>query len=310
MTTAMRSPEGVLDPWVAEWLAANGAMMEPPAEYTPEYLAAARPSTCPFPTREVAKVTDDMVGGVWVRIYEPDHTPTGLVVYIHGGAFCVGSVGLMELIATELAHCAGAAVVSVEYRLAPEHPYPAGLDDCEAVTRWVLTNASRFGVPPTGVVVAGESAGGNLAAAVSLRLRADAGSGLAGQVLLYPVLDPPSAEHPSRTQFDGPMLRTKSIDTVWAMYSGGRELDRDPFAVPLQAESLTGLPPALVVVGGCDLLRDEGRQYVRRLREDGVAAEEVCFAGQPHGFMNLGFPAASEAYARIGPWLQARFAAR
>ena len=115
--------------------------------------------------------------------------PTGLVVYLHGGGFCIGSIGLMDNVARELAHCAGAAVVSVEYRLAPEHPFPAGLDDCEAVTRWALANTARFGVRRDHVAVAGESAGGNLATAVALRLRGDADPPLAGQVLIYPVTD-------------------------------------------------------------------------------------------------------------------------
>ena len=162
--------EGVLDPWVVDWFEANGAMMEAPEEYTADYLAAARTPTCPFPTRTMAKVTDDVVDGVPVRIYEHDHAPSGVLVYFHGGGFCTGSIGLMEIIATELAHCTDAAVVSVEYRLAPEHPYPAGLDDCEMVTRWAIANAEQFGAPSSRVAVAGESAGGNLAAVVALRL--------------------------------------------------------------------------------------------------------------------------------------------
>ena len=136
-----QTDEGVLDPWVADWLEANAAMMEPPGEYTPEYLALARTPTCPFPTYPVAKVTDEVVDGVPVRMYEHDESPEGLIVYFHGGGFCVGSIGLMENIATGLAHYAHAAVVSVGYRLTPEHPYPAGLDDCEAVTRWAVANA-------------------------------------------------------------------------------------------------------------------------------------------------------------------------
>jgi acetyl esterase len=302
-----KNDEGILDPWVVEWLDANSAMMEPPAEYTPDYLAAARAPACPFPTRAVAKVTDEVVSGVPVRIYEHNHPPTGVIVYLHGGGFCVGSVGLMEIIATELAHCADAAVVSVEYRLAPEHPYPAGLDDCEVLTRWALTNVARFGATTKRVVVAGESAGGNLSAAVTLRLRGDAQFALAGQLLIYPVVTGPSASFESRRTLDGPMLRVGMMHRVWSMYSAGRDLELDPFAAPLHAEDLASLPRALVVLGGSDPLRDEGRAYARRLRESGVAVDEVCVAGQPHGFMNLGFPASADAYARIGPWLRRVF---
>jgi acetyl esterase len=299
--------EGTLDPWVEEWLSANAAMIKPPTEYTPEYLAAARPSTCPFPTREVAKITDQLVGSVPVRIYEHDSEPDGLIVYFHGGGFCTGSIGLMENIATELAYCAHAAVVSVEYRLTPEHPYPAGLDDCEAVTRWVLSNTSRLRAPTGRVVVGGESAGGNLAAAVSLRMRGEPGPALAGQLLIYPVVAPPSMTFPSRSELGGPMLDMDGIDRVWAMYSGGQDLEHDPFAAPLEEKDLSDLPRALVILGGCDVLRDEGREYARRLGEAGVAADEISCPGQPHGFMNLDFPAAEQAYEQIGAWVRAVF---
>jgi acetyl esterase len=299
-----QTEEGVLDPWVADWLEANAEMMEPPDEYTPEYLAMARPDGCPFPTYQLAKVTDDVVDGVPVRIYEHDETPTGLIVYFHGGGFCTGSIGLMENIATGLAHHARAAVVSVGYRLTPEHPFPAALDDCETVTRWAIANASRFGASPDAVTVAGESAGGNLSAAVALRLRDSCGPALAGQVLIYPAVAPPNASFPSRAEFSGPMLRFSGFEKVWAMYSGGRDLDRDPYAAPLVAKDLGDLPPALVVLGGCDVLRDEGRQYGLALRDAGVKVDEACFAGQPHGFMNLGFPAAELAHQRIGEWLR------
>jgi acetyl esterase len=301
------SNEGVLDPWVADWLAANAAMMQQPDEYTSEYLAMARPSACPFPTQPVAKVTDDVVDGVPIRVYEHDGEPTGLVVYIHGGGFCTGSIGLMENIATGIAHSSRATVVSVEYRLTPEHPYPAGLDDCETVTRWAISNASRFGTRPTATAVAGESAGGNLAAAVSLRLRDTGGPALAGQVLIYPVVATTSASFPSRSEMEGPMLSLEGMERVWDMYSAGRDLEDDPYAAPLQAKDLSDLPAALIVLGGCDVLRDEGRLYGRRLQEAGVAAEEICYPGQPHGFMNLGFPVADDAHERIGAWLKGQF---
>lgn len=299
--------EGVLDPRVTEWFEANPISATPFDDLSPEMLALARSPVGAPPTRAIPRVTDDVVAGIPVRIYEHDGPPEGLIVYLHGGGFCIGSVGLMDNVARELAHCANAAVVSVEYRLAPEHPYPAGLDDCEKVTRWALANATKLGADPRRVAVAGESAGGNLSAAVALRLRGKVDVPLAGQVLMYPGVDGNAWTHPSREEFAGLVLTRKGMDGFWDCYTAGRDLGRDPFAAPLQAESLADLPPAIVVLGGCDPLRDEGRLYAARLREAGVAVEEVCFAGQPHGFINFGVPAAADAHERIGAWLRSAF---
>jgi acetyl esterase len=300
------SAEGVLDPWVVEWMAANPERATPFEDLIPEILELARGPIGFPPTRELASITDEQVGDVPIRIYRGAGQPTGLVVYFHGGGFVIGSIGLMDNVARELAHSSNAVVVSVGYRLAPENPYPAGLDDCEAVTRWAIANSTRFDVPPSAVVVAGESAGGNLAAAVSLRLRDAGDSLLAGEVLLYPALAG-SRTHPSAVEFDGLIISRTAGEHFWAAYSGGQDLDRDPYAVPLGAASLAGLPPALVILGGCDMLRDEGRAYAERLRHDGVDVDEVCYAGQPHGFINFDFPAAALAHEHIGAWLRRTF---
>jgi acetyl esterase len=298
------SEEAVLDPWVAEWFEANP--MEPFEDFSPEMLALARGPVGGPPTRDIAKISDREIAGVPVRVYEHDAPPTGLVVYFHGGGFCIGSIGLMDNVARELAHCTGAAVISVGYRLAPENPYPAGLDDCVAVTRWALVHAEEFGAAPDRVVVAGESAGGNLSAAVALRLRDDAAPALAAQVLIYPGVGGFAVRYPSQDEFDGLVINTKS-PRYGDSYMGGKDLNRDPFVAPLEAESLAGLPPAIVVLGGCDPLRDEGRLYARRLRDEGGVVEEMCCAGQPHGFVNFAFPAAADAFARIGAFVRSRF---
>jgi acetyl esterase len=306
------APEvGTLDPWVADWFAANPMYGQPFEDFSPEILELARSPIGAPPTREIAKVTDDTVAGVPVRFYEPDRAPTGLVVYLHGGGFCIGSIGLMDNVARELAYSTGAAVVSVEYRLAPEHPYPAGLDDCEAVTRWAIENTARFGTTPARVAVAGESAGGNMSATVALRLRADAPDALAGQVLIYPATAGSAGQFSSRREFDGIVLTARSMQMYDDAYSGGRDLTGDAFVAPLYAETLAGLPPAIVVLGGCDPLRDEGLAYAQRLRADGVEVEEVMCAGQPHGFVNFGgFPAAAVAFDRIGAWVRGVFESR
>lgn len=295
--------EGELDPWVVEWFREDPNRAVPFDDYSPEILELARGPMGAPSTREMSEITDDTVGDVPVRIYRGHGAPTGLVVYFHGGGHVIGSIGLMDNIARELAHGAGAVVVSVGYRLAPENPYPAGLDDCEAVTRWALANADRLGISPRSIAVAGESAGGNLAAAVALRLRDSGENGLAGQVLLYPGVAG-SRVFPSIDEFDGLVLNRQSMANFRGAYYGGRDLDADPYASPLSAPSLAGLPPALVLLGGCDVLRDEGRAYATRLGEDGVDVEEFCCAGQPHGFLNFEFPAAAGAYEEIGRWLR------
>ena len=301
--------EGVLDPWVADWLAGNPPGASPLEDLDPAILELARgPAGMPSQRDiQIAHVDDELVGAVPVRIYRPEGPATGIVVYFHGGGFVMGSIGIMDNVARSLADASGAVVISVEYRLAPEHPYPAGLDDCEAVTRWAVANAGRFDLSPRLVAVAGESAGGNLAAAVSLRAR-DAGDlPLAGQVLIYPAVAGTEV-FPSRREFDGLVISLVAGEKFRQAYSGGRDLDSDPYAVPLSAKSLAGLPPALVILGGCDMLRDEGRAYAGRLRDDGVSLEEVCYAGQPHGFVNFEFPAALEAFDKIGRWLRNVFA--
>ena len=147
--------EGVLDPWVAEWLETN------PTYRMQDILEMARTTESPWPvTWDLGRVTDEVVDGVPIRIYEPEGRPTGVMVYFHGGGMCIGSIALMDNVAREIAHASGAVVVSVEYRLAPENPFPAGLDDCDTVTRWALGQTGRFGVSPANVIVSGESAGG------------------------------------------------------------------------------------------------------------------------------------------------------
>jgi acetyl esterase len=304
------SVEDELDPWFLEELKSNPRLLEPFTDMSPEMLALARGPALGEPARHVARVTDDEVDGIPIRIYQHEGPPAGLVVYFHGGGHVAGSIGVMDNVARELAHAGHVAVVSVEYRLAPEHPFPAGLDDCERVTRWAHLNVADFDAAPQAIVVAGESAGGNLAAAVTLRLRDSGDVALAGQVLIYPATGGPAQKFPSRDRFDGLALNRIQRRNFWSAYAAGRDLEREPHAVPLSATSLAGLPPALVQLGGCDMLRDEGHAYAERLRADGVDVHEICYPGQPHGFVNLGFPIAEQAFADVGQWIAGTLARR
>ncbi len=300
--------EGVLDPWVEQWIKDNPIQSSPLETLTPEILELARGPWAFPPAREMAEISDSKVDGIPVRIYRPSGPLTGLVPYFHGGGFVIGSIDIMDNVARELAYASSAVVVSVGYRLAPEHPYPAAIDDCEEVTRWVHENRAALGVPDGPVAVAGESAGGNLAATVSLRLRDRGEDFVAGQVLIYPATTAREVT-PSRAAFDGLVISLAACEQFTAAYSGGQDLEGDPYAFPLAAEDLSGLPPAIVVLGGCDMLRDEGRAYGEKMRAAGVSVKEVCYAGQPHGFVNFGgFPAADAAFEEIGTWLRALFA--
>jgi len=305
---AATDDEGVLDPWVVEFFAANPERNAVFDTLDPEILELARGDFSMPSDVEIASVDDAEVEGIPIRIYRHEEPPTGLVVYFHGGGMVIGSIGIMDNVARELCSASGAVVISVGYRLAPEHPFPAGLDDCETVTRWAIANASTFGVLASKVAIAGESAGGNLSAALALRLRDTGGPTLAGQVLIYP-RTAASERSASCTDFDGLVISVKAMDVYDAAYAGDRVLDDDPYASPLVAEHLRDLPPAIVILGGCDMLRDEGRAYADRLRDDGVDVEEVCYPGQPHGFVNFDFPAAKLAHEAVGTWLRTKLAA-
>ena len=178
--------EGVLDPWVEEYFEANPERTAVFDTLDPEILELARGDFSLPSDVEIEQIDDAEVNGIPIRIYRHEEPPTGLVVYFHGGGMVIGSIGIMDNVARQLCNASGAVVISVGYRLAPENPYPAGLEDCETVTRWAIANASTFGVPESKVAIAGESAGGNLSAALALRLRDTGGPTVAGQVLIYP----------------------------------------------------------------------------------------------------------------------------
>ncbi|MBL9023871.1 MAG: alpha/beta hydrolase [Myxococcales bacterium] len=222
-----------------------------------------------------------------VRVYRSKRGSRAGLVFFHGGGFVLGSIASHDGVCRALVELADVTVISVDYRLAPEHPFPAGLEDAEAATRWVLDNAESLGLSPTAVAVGGDSAGGNLAALVCLAL-ARAERRPAFQLLVYPATDFRRGHASHRHFAEGFLLGERSIDLFLERYLNGRDLVRDPRVSPLLADDHTGLPPALVLTAGFDPLRDEGAAYAARLRAAGVDAHHVCAESLVHGFFNMG----------------------
>ncbi len=239
--------------------------------------------------REVASVRDTSfegpAGQVPVRVFTPEgEGPFPLVVYFHGGGFVLCSLDTHEALCRNLAADAGAVVVSVDYRMAPEHPFPAAPDDCLAATRWAASAAASVGADPARIVVAGDSAGGNLAAVTALRIRDEGGPRLAGQLLIYPVTDHAEAGHPSYAEFaEGYGLTDADMRWFFEQYVPNPADRIHPHASPLRAADLSGLPPAHVMTAEYDVLRDEAEAYARRLEEAGVEVEAIRYPGINHG---------------------------
>jgi acetyl esterase len=280
-------------------LGSNG----PIEQQTPEQVREAYARLSAMMSREdVASVADMSVptpdGDVPVRVYVPLADPAGpagseeprpALVYLHGGGWVIGSIETHDHTCRSLANGSGAVVVSVGYRLAPEHLFPAGLDDCLAAVRWVVDNAGELGIDAGRLALGGDSAGGNLAAVITQRLR-DGGPPIRFQLLVYPVVDATLA-HPSIDEnAEGYFLTKAAMLWFGQNYLAGAGADpTDPQVSPLLAapEALTGLPPALVVTAEYDPLRDEGEAYAAALRAAGVEATATRYDGVIHGFFQL-----------------------
>lgn len=245
---------------------------------------------------DVTAVTDTTSPGrggpIPVRVYLPDVTAEAhpVIVYLHGGGWTLGSVDGVDAYCRRLSRLAAAAVVSVGYRLAPEHPYPAALHDCVDVYAWIDSAATPFPLDPQRVALAGDSAGGNLALAVSLARRDDGLVGPAALAVAYPAFDhADAARYPScRRYAHAPILTAADVDWFFTNYLGDRAAhpDRwaDPYAVPARAAHLRGLPATLIVTADCDPLRDCGIDLGRRLAADGIDVRHRNVLGAVHGF--------------------------
>ena len=313
----MLSPK--LDPAVRQLLEAAEAEGNPPLEsFSPEEarkLAIESLKTAGGTPEPVRSIENLRIPGpdceIPIRIYTPDApAPRPALVYFHGGGWVVCDLDTHDVVCTAIAHRAGAVVIAVDYRLAPEHKFPAAVTDSYAATAWVASNAKKLGIDPKRIAVGGDSAGGNLAAVVSLKSRDEDGPAIALQVMVYPVTDLSSFSTPSYQEFGENHYLTKSeMEWFRSHYLRSMEDARDPHASPLLVPDLSELPSALIITAECDPLRDEGEAYAKRLANDGVPVTYTRYPGMIHPFFSLSgaIPQAFDAIQQVAPTIEDLF---
>lgn len=310
-----------LDPGAANMVAASRASGRPPVEQMEvsaarEAIRAAAP-LIGGPLLELAEIEEIEIdgpgGALAIRIYRPqprtEAPEAPALLFLHGGGWVLGDFETHEALVRQIAKGSGCIMVAVDYRLAPEHPFPAAIDDAAAAFTWLVTNAARLGVDPHRIGVAGDSAGGNLAAVLAIMARDGAIAPVAAQILLYPVCDL-SMSYPSYVENGDDYLLTRDAMAYFIdCYSGGRDLGSDWRGSPLEASDLGGVAPAFVLTSGYDPLRDEGDAYAARLSAAGVPTEHIRLPGQIHGFLTAGaiVTEATEAFDRICRAIGTRF---
>ncbi|MGW0179751.1 alpha/beta hydrolase [Nocardia sp. NPDC003345] len=282
-----------LHPEIARVIAESPVPPEGPPD--PAALRAAEAARVPpVEERLPLHAVEDMVaptaaGAVPIRIYTPDEAVSyGILVYLHGGAFFLGSLDTHDHIARELAKETGYRVVSVGYRRAPEAAYPAGLRDCYGVVRWIADNAARLRWNGIALGLAGDSSGGGMVASVTALAHDDGFGGITRQILFYPSLDldfDPERYRSMRENARGYGLETAALKPFNSFYTGSGADPADPLVSPIARADLTGLPPALIVTAEFDPMRDEGELYGARLRQAGVPVTVVRYPGANHGFV-------------------------
>jgi acetyl esterase len=254
--------------------------------------AARRRALVAAPVEPVAKVEDRTVPGpageIALRVYTPaGRGPFAVLLYFHGGGWVVGDLDSHDGVCRALCNGAGCVVASVDYRLAPEHKYPAAADDCYAATQWVAANGAAIGVDARRLAVGGDSAGGNLAAAVALMARDRGGPSIGFQLLIYPVTDYNLETASYRENAEGYGLWRADMAWFWQHYLPNDAAGRDAYASPLRATDLTHLPPALVQTAEFDPLRDEGEAFAGRLQDAKVPVTLTRYPGMIHGFFGM-----------------------
>lgn len=282
----------MLDPEIQPILEATSALPGPPAHLVPVEQARAahdlETAEMSGPGEEVAAVRELAVPGpggpIGVRVFRPAvEGALPLVAYVHGGGWVIGTLDAFDPLCRALANASGAVIASIDYRLAPEHPFPAAPDDVRAAVRWLAAHAGELGADPKRMGIAGDSAGGNLATVTARRLRDEGGPALRFQALIYPVCDSALSTPSYREMSDGFGLTAASMQRYWELYLDGSD-GRHPDASPLQAGDLSGLPPAFVLTVRDDVLRDEAESYARALAAAGVGVVLSRYDGAVHGF--------------------------
>ena len=247
----------------------------------------------PDPPEPVARIEDFTIpgpaGDIPVRLYSPDpDTQLPAVVYYHGGGWVIGDLDSHDPLCRTLANRANVVVLSVHYRLAPEHKYPAAADDSYAAAQWVSEHGAEIGADGSRIVVCGDSAGGNLSAVVSLMARDRGGPELRGQVLIYPVTNLDFGTDSYRDNGDGSKgLSEDGMRWFWQHYVRTQSEGFEPYASPLRADTIADLPPALVITAEYDALRDEGELYADRLERGGIPTQLTRYDGVIHGFVSM-----------------------
>jgi acetyl esterase len=262
------------------------------------------------PATPVGAVTELRIPGpageLAARLYHPGGAgPLPVLLYFFGGGWVLGTLDTCDEVCRRLCRGVGALVLSVGYRLAPEHPFPAAPHDCYAALRWAATHVDSHGGDPARIAVAGDSAGGNLAAAVTLLAR-ERGPALAGQVLVYPNTEHGADTRSMRENTDPARFNRRSVTWYWGHYLAAPADGENPLASPLRAADLAGLPPALLLTAELDPLRDEGERYAARLAQAGVPVKQLRYDGMAHGFFTMTgtCEAAREATGKVVDFLR------
>lgn len=258
----------------------------------------------------VALTTSDSMPPIAMRLYRPsaERKKLPVIMFFHGGGFVIGSIDTHDAMCREIALQAGAAVVSVAYRLAPEVPFPGPLEDCHRALAWIAANAAKLGLDEARIAVCGDSAGGNLAISTALLAR-ERGPNLCYMGLIYPMIDPACDSESARALTDGPVLSHDILRWFWECYLAGHSTAVEPLAAVMHAD-LAGLPSATVLTAEFDPLRDEGEEFAGKLRALGIPVVSRRYLGMAHGFFSMPqlTPVAAHGMRDLGADLKAAFA--